>query len=132
MRYKTRNSWLAAAVSLFRPAFRRILWTLPRRLIVKSERCFRNDSWAECWYPEPLIKISPECSDGYGALTLLAHELSHAAVNHHLKRQSGHGAEFIAVAQAIGLGPEGKFPVCSWLELDCLLFVKKLGRYPTK
>lgn len=139
--YKTREDWLAAAVDLLMPTFKRHGYTIPEQVKVTcgwpgGRSIFKTIG--QCWPAESStgkfheIFISPMLDDVIGprgVLATLVHELCHAVVG----CKEGHKGKFPPCAKALGLagkmtsteaGPE------LLKELETL--ASKLGPYPHK
>lgn len=140
-KYQTREQWLAAAIALMEPLFKKAGYELPKVRVscgFPSVRAMSRSKYraGECWSGKSAedgkcqIFISPrerkpETKDG--VLSILVHEAVHAAVGLEAK----HGKVFRKCALAVGL--EGK--MTSTISSDNLVvtfreWVKKLGDYP--
>ena len=137
--HSTRESWLSAAVSIFRPWFVEQEATLPATIRVStgfpSVRALsdRNRAIGQCWPPDSSadgsvhVFISPVLGDASRVADVLIHELCHAA----LPKDVGHKGAFKRLAVSLGLtgkmtatdaGPELKKKLTGVL--------KTLGPYP--
>lgn len=107
--HSTREGWLQAAVTEFRPDFAALGHELPPVHISVGfpGGGSRRTRIGECWMPSASsdgvghIFVSPILSDGLRVLDVLAHELTHAV--NHAEGHNGHGAEFSAIAKPLGL-----------------------------
>lgn len=141
-KHETRETYLSAAVELFRPMFKEAGSPLPEKIQCcpgwPSSRALspKKRAIGECWPPGASrdktvqVFISPyleEPKGQQGVLDTLAHELVHAADGN----KNGHKGPFVRLARAIGL--EGK-PTCTHcgeeLEKTIAGFSSKLGDYP--
>lgn len=140
-KYETREQWLAAAVALMEPAFKRAGVTKFPKVRVScgwpSSRGLsaKKPTIGECWRPDAAedgvsqIFISPRLKlplAQYGVLDTLAHELDHSCTP-----GAKHGKAFRRIALAIGL--EGKMTSTHGGEkfmAEAKVWAEKLGPYP--
>jgi hypothetical protein len=109
--YAAREQWLTAVVDAFRPIFAARGYPLPEH--VKVSIGFPSTGWrgkrrGECWDPSMSLKgwteifINPVIGDVTEIVSILTHELCHAAVG----TEFGHGKRFINAGLALDLeGP---------------------------
>jgi hypothetical protein len=137
--HSARESWLTAAVEIFRSRFEEIGFPLPEKLRVAVgfgptgarqenakilgvclSRSCAADGVNEIW-------ISPEDADTASMLATLIHELIHAA----LDLEDGHKGKFAEAATRLGL--EGKMTATVpglQLLVELVTIAETLGQYP--
>lgn len=135
----TREEWLNRAVNHLRSHFADAGITLPRTIRVscgwpsrratsRSRRtigqCFPTAMAAD---KVPQLFISPVLAEPTAVLTVLAHELVHAADD----CSSGHRGEFVRMAKAVGLvAPWTATTASEELQLVLERMAAELGEYP--
>lgn len=137
--YQARESWLAAAVEIFRPRFVEVGFPLPEKvrisvgfgpqgarqesakiLGVTMARIASEDGVNE-------IFVSPEDADTQLMLETVLHELIHAT----LDCQDGHKARFAEIATRLGFeGPMTATPPSVQLAAELVTIAATLGPYP--
>jgi hypothetical protein len=137
--HSARESWLQAAVEVFRPRFIEIGFPLPEKVRVAvgfspSGARFENKTtmgvtlpraWAADHVNE--IWISPEDGDTASMLETLLHELIHAA----LDCEGPHGKRFAEAATRLGFkGPMTETPADVELAFELFTIAASLGAYP--
>lgn len=133
-KHKTREDWLKAAIKLLAPKITAEDRKLPMQLEALISwphgsktaigQCF-SKSWTK--NGTVYVTVSPTLEDPLRVLDVLLHELVHAA----LGDGKGHGAEFKALALAVGL--EGKMRATvagEVLQAELKTLLAKLGDYP--
>lgn len=134
-----REAWLWRMTQKFRPAFAKAGKPLPERIKVtcgwpsfggtgKVVRVI-----GECWHPKCSktghheIFVSPLLADAVEVGAVLVHELCHAAAGH----EAGHGPDFKAIAEALGLtGPMRATEAGEALKVTLTKMAESLGAYP--
>lgn len=137
----TREQWLSALTEKLRPDFKRIGFSLPRKLRAsvgwplgralpnpKGSRtigqCFSPD-WSASRHHE--VFVSPCLGKSMDAAQTLVHELVHSAVG----VKCGHRGQFKRVAIEIGLtGPMRATKAGRALKERLNTLIKSIGRYP--
>jgi hypothetical protein len=137
--HSARESWLRAAVEIFRPRFETIGFPLPEKVRVSvgfgptGARQENAKILGVCLHSSCSgdgvneIFISPEDADTCSMLATLIHELIHAADN----LANGHKGAFAEAATRLGL--EGKMTATTpSLELltELVLIADRIGQYP--
>lgn len=135
-RYKTRETWLEAAIAgLTRELFKPLGVILPtvRVSVGWPGGRSKGNVIGECWYGTmtadnvPQVFISPTLDDAARVLDVLAHELVHAATGPGV----GHKGEFTRIAKGIGLTGKMTATVASpELAAKLAALALRLGRYP--
>lgn len=136
-RYRTRETWLEAAVTgLTRECFRALSIDVPAvRVSVgwPGGRGNKSSVIGQCWAGSATadnvaqVFISPTLSDAPRVLDVLAHELVHAIVGPGI----GHKGEFARVARGIGLTGKMTATVASpELAAKLAALADRLGVYP--
>lgn len=137
-RYAARESWLQAAVEMFRPRFVEIGQPIPEKIRVsvgfgpngaKQESKFILGVClaARCSAGVNEIFIAPVDADAARMLGTLIHELIHAA----LDNADGHRGRFAEAATRLGL--EGKMTETTpglGLTMELMVMAAELGEYP--
>lgn len=137
--YSARESWLHAAVEIFRPRFEEIGFPIPEKLRVAvgfgptGARQENSKILGVCLHTSCTadgvneIWISPEDADTASMLATLIHELIHAALN----LEDGHKGKFAEAATRLGL--EGKMTATTpglQLLVELVTIAETLGQYP--
>jgi hypothetical protein len=134
----TRESWLEAAIDVFRPKFAELEYPLPDVIHVgvgfPRGRAPENQViLAECLHSSQSadghnhVYISPVVSDPIDALVSLVHELVHVA----LDNEDGHTGRFREIALALGfVGKMTETPPGDALGLELLMLAASLGDFP--
>lgn len=137
--YQARESWLAAAVEIFRPRFVEVGFPLPEKVRISvgfgpqgarqesakilgvcMARLLSEDGVNE-------IFVSPEDADTQIMLETVLHELIHAT----LDCQDGHKARFAEIATRLGFeGPMTATPPSVELAAELITIAATLGPYP--
>lgn len=137
--YKARESWLAAAVEIFRPRFVEVGFPLPEKVRISigfgpqgarqesakilgvcMARILSSDGVNE-------IFVSPEDADTQIMLETVLHELIHAT----LDCQDGHQGRFAEIATRLGFeGPMTATPPSVELAAELITIAATLGEYP--
>lgn len=137
--YATREAWLNAAVDVLRPTFAAAGHILPDEIRVSTgwgyatrgeSKYILAQAWATATTDDkvPSIFISPMLAKPEDVLAALVHELSHVADD----CQHGHGAEYAAIAKAVGCDvsrPTQALPDVA-LSATLITFAEFLGDYP--
>jgi hypothetical protein len=137
--HQARESWLAAAVEIFRPRFDEVGFPLPKKVRISvgfGPQGARQESakilgvcLATVLSADSTneIFVSPEDVDTIVMLETVLHELIHAA----LDCQDGHKGRFAEIATRLGfLSPMTETPASPSLQADFLLIAEDLGHYP--
>lgn len=134
----TRESWLHAAIEIFRPRFAEIGMPLPETFHVSvgfsyGAKAESGKILGSCWARRASsdginhIFISPESGDTTEVLETLLHELIHAADD----CVSGHKGAFAEAATRLGfMGPMTATPASVELAADLMCLAEVLGNYP--
>lgn len=134
----TRESWLHAAIEVFRPMFVQIGTPLPEVIHVSvgfaAGAKAENGKILGCTYKRALsedgnshVFISPESGDTVEVLETLLHELIHVADD----CESGHKGFFAEAATRLGFnGPMTATPASAVLMAELVLIIASLGHYP--
>lgn len=134
----TRESWLQAAIEIFRARFVEVGYPLPETIHVSVG--FHSGARAESGkilgvtYKSflsndgmPHIFISPEVADTHDVMVVLLHELIHAADD----CVSGHKGTFAEIATRLGFdAPMTCTPPSPSLSAELLVIAMELGDYP--
>jgi hypothetical protein len=140
VKYENRELWLAAAVKIMKPLFKRAGYAIPKVRIScgwPSSRGLGTGKWTagECWDKSAAtdevaqIFISPRMkAEAAEVLPVLAHEVCHAVVGNKEK----HGKVFKKCFHAVGM--VGKATQCNagpeFLEQAAEWVKQSLGEYP--
>lgn len=134
----TRESWLRAAVEVFRPRFDEIGFPLPSDIHISvgfahGARAENGKILGQCWKRAASkdginhIFVSPESGDTVEVLETVLHELIHAA----LDCEDGHRGRFAEAATRLGfMGPMTATPSSVELAAELMTIAATLGNYP--
>lgn len=134
----TRESWLEAAIDVFRDQFKDAGYPIPKKVHVSVGFSYGARSESKkimgVTYSRhmskdgvPHVFVSPELGDTFDVLETLLHELVHVADD----CESGHRGRFVDIAKSVGLTrPWTYTPSTPAVQAELLVLAAELGEYP--
>jgi hypothetical protein len=135
---RTRESWMEAAIKVFRPRFVELEYPLPEKIHISvgfphgrapENRVILAETMTRRLSKDGVnhVFISPIVSDPAEVLCDILHELIHVA----LDNEDGHTGRFVEIAKALGfVGKPTETPAGPTLAAEFMVLAESLGEFP--